>query len=307
MTVPSIDITALLKAWRHGDAAAFDRLAPPADPTKPPAAGAKLTCAASAATAPPRAAPLSTKCTCGWSRAPTWTGRIARTSSRSRRGRCGGSSSMPLARACASAKRGGALQPAGHSSPIDLDAMTVAAVVHRGRMVCARRCADGAGAAGSAAVAGGRAEVLRRGRTSRKRRCCCRCRRRRSMRIGSSRAPGSRGRLRIPNRALSIRWQWPSRLLLQPMVASIFAVRSGLADARASRPPDSRALFSDPAHRAEMVKDGWKSVRKVFVLALILYVIYCVSRRHPPRLWWRGARDRPPAGDRTGPDSCAPS
>ena len=33
-------------------------------------------------------------------------------------------------------------------------------------------------------------------------------------------------------------------------------------------------LVSDPVHRAEMVKDGWKSVGKVFVLALILDVIY---------------------------------
>ena len=64
------------------------------------------------------------------------------------------------------------------------------------------------------------------------------------------------------------------RLLLQPIMASIFAIRSGLGDAKAGRPPYFWALFSDPAHRAEMVKDGWKSVGKVFVLALILDVIY---------------------------------
>jgi len=64
------------------------------------------------------------------------------------------------------------------------------------------------------------------------------------------------------------------RLLLQPVMASIFAIRSGLADAKAGKPPYFWALFSDPAHRADMLKDGWKSVGKVFVLALILDVGY---------------------------------
>ena len=43
---------------------------------------------------------------------------------------------------------------------------------------------------------------------------------------------------------------------------------------KAGKPPYFWALFSDPAHRAEMVKDGWKSVGKVFVLALVLDVVY---------------------------------
>jgi hypothetical protein len=64
------------------------------------------------------------------------------------------------------------------------------------------------------------------------------------------------------------------RLLLQPVMASIFAIRSGLADARAGKPPYFWALFSDPATRVAMLKDGWKSVGKVFVLALILDVVY---------------------------------
>jgi hypothetical protein len=64
------------------------------------------------------------------------------------------------------------------------------------------------------------------------------------------------------------------RLLLQPVMASIFAIRSGLADARAGKPPYFWAMFSDPTHRGEMLRDGWKSVGKVFVLALILDVVY---------------------------------
>jgi hypothetical protein len=64
------------------------------------------------------------------------------------------------------------------------------------------------------------------------------------------------------------------RLLLQPVMASIFAILSGLKDARAGKPPYFWSLVTDPTHRADMLKDGWKSVGKVFVLALVLDVVY---------------------------------
>lgn len=66
------------------------------------------------------------------------------------------------------------------------------------------------------------------------------------------------------------------RLLLQPVMAVIFAVLSGLKDARTGKPPYFWALITDPSHRREMVRDGWKSVGKVFVLALALDVVYQV-------------------------------
>jgi hypothetical protein len=64
------------------------------------------------------------------------------------------------------------------------------------------------------------------------------------------------------------------RLLLQPVMASIFAIMSGLKDARVGNPPYFWALLTEPAHRAEMLRDGWKSVGKVFVLAIVLDVVY---------------------------------
>ncbi len=66
------------------------------------------------------------------------------------------------------------------------------------------------------------------------------------------------------------------RLLLQPVMAAIFAIIAGLKDARTGKPPYFWALITDPAHRRDMLKDGWKSVGKVFVLALILDVVYQV-------------------------------
>jgi hypothetical protein len=64
------------------------------------------------------------------------------------------------------------------------------------------------------------------------------------------------------------------RLVLQPAIASFLAIRSGLADARAGKPPYFWGLFRDRGRRAEMLKDGWKSIGKVFILAVLLDVVY---------------------------------
>ena len=78
----------------------------------------------------------------------------------------------------------------------------------------------------------------------------------------------------VDNMAARVTGPMQFRLLLQPVMASIFAIRSGLADARAGNAPYFWALFSDPGHRADLLKDGWKSVGTVFVLALLLDVVY---------------------------------
>jgi hypothetical protein len=64
------------------------------------------------------------------------------------------------------------------------------------------------------------------------------------------------------------------RLLLQPTMAALLAIRSGLKDARAGKPPYFWTIATDPTARAELLRDGWKSVGKVFVLALALDVVY---------------------------------
>jgi|SRR5271165_2820191 len=64
------------------------------------------------------------------------------------------------------------------------------------------------------------------------------------------------------------------RLVLQPVMAAVFAIRSGLSDARTGKPPYFWSLVSDPSQRAAMIKDGWKSVGKVFILAVVLDVVY---------------------------------
>jgi hypothetical protein len=75
---------------------------------------------------------------------------------------------------------------------------------------------------------------------------------------------------------LTGRWSGPLhfRLLIQPTVATILAVRDGLKDARLDRPPYFWAIFTRADERRQMLRDGWKAVAKVFVLALVLDVIY---------------------------------
>jgi hypothetical protein len=64
------------------------------------------------------------------------------------------------------------------------------------------------------------------------------------------------------------------RLILQPLMAIIFAVRSGLKDAKGGRPAYFWALFTDSVHRRDMLRDGWKSVGRVYILAVVIDVIY---------------------------------
>src|SRR5215467_13942355 len=64
------------------------------------------------------------------------------------------------------------------------------------------------------------------------------------------------------------------RLIIQPAVATILAIRAGLQDARQGRAPFLWAVLWNPAHRRELLRQGWKDVGKVFLVAAILDVIY---------------------------------
>ena len=66
------------------------------------------------------------------------------------------------------------------------------------------------------------------------------------------------------------------RLIMQPAVAIVFAIRAGLKDARHGQPPFLWAVFSNPGHRHELLRQGWKDVGTVFIVALILDSIYQV-------------------------------
>ena len=64
------------------------------------------------------------------------------------------------------------------------------------------------------------------------------------------------------------------RLILQPVMAGALAIRAGLADARAGRPAYFWTILTDPAQRRELLREGWKAVAQVFVLAVVIDVVY---------------------------------
>jgi hypothetical protein len=64
------------------------------------------------------------------------------------------------------------------------------------------------------------------------------------------------------------------RFYLQPIMATVLAVKDGMADGRLGKPPYFWAIFTHPAQRADLVRDGWHSVRKLFIIALVLDLVY---------------------------------
>src|SRR5262249_16000345 len=64
------------------------------------------------------------------------------------------------------------------------------------------------------------------------------------------------------------------RLIVQPLMAILFAVRDGSRDAREQRGAYGWALLTDPGQRRYLLHSGWKGISKVFVLAVALDVVY---------------------------------
>jgi hypothetical protein len=68
------------------------------------------------------------------------------------------------------------------------------------------------------------------------------------------------------------------RFIFQPLMAALLATRDGRQDARARRKPFR--LVTDSAQRRQVLLSGWKSVGKVFVIALILDFAYQLKVFH---------------------------
>ena len=64
------------------------------------------------------------------------------------------------------------------------------------------------------------------------------------------------------------------RIFLQPIMATLFALRDGVRDTKTGRPPYLWTVFTRPEERASLLADGWKSVGKIFIIAVILDLIY---------------------------------
>ena len=70
------------------------------------------------------------------------------------------------------------------------------------------------------------------------------------------------------------------RFILQPTMATIFAIMSGIKDAKTGKTPFLWKFITQREYRWELIKDGWKHVSKLFIVAVILDVIYQVKVFH---------------------------
>ena len=66
------------------------------------------------------------------------------------------------------------------------------------------------------------------------------------------------------------------RLVLQPTVVAILAIRDGLNDGRQGRLAYFWAVLSTKGMRSDLLRAGWQSVSKVFILACVLDIVYQV-------------------------------
>jgi hypothetical protein len=64
------------------------------------------------------------------------------------------------------------------------------------------------------------------------------------------------------------------RLYLQPGMAMIQGIRDGLKDARTNQPPYFWSIFTTPGRRAELLKEGLKSVARVMLFAIVMDAVY---------------------------------
>lgn len=64
------------------------------------------------------------------------------------------------------------------------------------------------------------------------------------------------------------------RLIVQPAVATLLAMRAGVRDARAGDHPFLAGVVREPQRRRELLRQAWSEIGKVFVVAVVLDAIY---------------------------------
>lgn len=64
------------------------------------------------------------------------------------------------------------------------------------------------------------------------------------------------------------------RLIIQPLVAAILAIRAGWTDARAGRTAYGWAIAVGSGRRRDLLREGWDDVANLFLAALVIDAIY---------------------------------
>jgi hypothetical protein len=64
------------------------------------------------------------------------------------------------------------------------------------------------------------------------------------------------------------------RLVIQPIVAIVLAIRAGLKDCREGQPAYFWAVLRNSADRGRLFRSGWKDIGRVVIVALVLDTVY---------------------------------
>lgn len=64
------------------------------------------------------------------------------------------------------------------------------------------------------------------------------------------------------------------RFVLQPLTAAIIASRSGWKDACSGRPPYGWAVITNSAGRRKLLREGWRDLARIFIVAVAIDLIY---------------------------------
>ncbi|HTV47705.1 MAG TPA: hypothetical protein VMG59_04610 [Phycisphaerae bacterium] len=65
------------------------------------------------------------------------------------------------------------------------------------------------------------------------------------------------------------------RLIIQPIMAAIMAMRDGCKDAKKEVPDYfGWSLITDPARRPQLLREAFKAVFKIFIVAILIDLIY---------------------------------
>ncbi|MCP3465633.1 MULTISPECIES: hypothetical protein [unclassified Bradyrhizobium] len=64
------------------------------------------------------------------------------------------------------------------------------------------------------------------------------------------------------------------RFVLQPLMATIVAIRDGLEDARSGRSPYFATVLGDPQQRIGRLREGMNATARIIALGLVMDVIY---------------------------------
>jgi hypothetical protein len=67
------------------------------------------------------------------------------------------------------------------------------------------------------------------------------------------------------------------RFILQPVMASLLAIRDGYRDAAGGRTPYLQDILRNPAGRAERLKEGFQAVTRVILLGIAMDAAYQFS------------------------------